>query len=464
MLTPSYRLGKASPDALLMGRDLLVFLVLSLLLSCVSLVPLVGNIHYNWFIRSLELAFAGWVLVYASSRNQAPALSRATAWLFIWWLGATLLSAVQATHFWPALTRQAEWLTHILFAVTLWGAFLRTPSLLKVVLLMIPLGFFLVGIHTLAFWFAHPDPQAYNWFERVPLVGHVRHFGYYALAGLLFSAAPLLSTGTRSRKYENALAFLGMAFCWGFIFWSGGRAAMGAGLLGIAFMVWFTERKQRPASLLLSIGALALGLWLSMLFGVDDPRLGFAESLTRTATDTSASGINGFSTGRLNIWREALQAWAAHPWLGLGPDNYRLLPPQTHGGIQPHSLFIQVLVDWGLLGALPFLALLGTACWQGLVRLLREADPLRRTARTTAVAFIIGATAHSLVDGLYYHPHPLLFLITCFAIALLPAASAETTRPPVVRWLTARPVLIVAVGLLAAFFFMTGNTFYRWLL
>lgn len=440
----------------------MALLVLGLLLSCVSLVHLVGSFHSSWFIRSLELAFAGLMVVSTAPRNNVPTLSRVAGWLFIWWLGATLLSAVHAPHFWPALTRQAEWLTHMLFAVTLWGALQRTPSLLKVVLLAVPLGFFLVGLHTFAFWLAHPDPQAYNWFEHVPLVGHIRYFGYHALAGLLFSAAPLLGISKRIRTYEMAAAFLGMTSCWGFIFWSGGRAAMGAGLIGIAFMVWFTGRRHRTASILLAVGALALGLWLSTFFGVADPRLGFFESVTRTATDTSTSGVNGFTTGRLLIWSEALQAWALHPWLGLGPDNYRILL-QTYG-LQPHNLLVQFLVDWGLVGTLPFLTLLGISCRQGMVRLLRETNPLCRTARITAMAFIIGATIHSLVDGLYYHPLPLLFLFTCFAIVLRPPSSTQKEPTHSMRWLTARPSLIVATGLLAAFFLTTSSFFYRWLL
>jgi hypothetical protein len=62
--------------------------------------------------------------------------------------------------------------------------------------------------------------------------------------------------------------------------------------------------------------------------------------------------------GRLVLWGAALKMFAAHPMLGVGPDNYRLLYGEYAGlakgdaRVHSNNLYLELLVSGGLLGAL----------------------------------------------------------------------------------------------------------------
>ncbi|MFQ5571531.1 MAG: O-antigen ligase family protein [Rhodothermales bacterium] len=442
----------------------LLLLILGALLSFTTLVQAFLVIpDPNLFIRGFELLFVGLFLLGAARSYTSITIHPSVAgWLFLAWLGAATISVALAEHQGHALIRQAEWLTHILFAVCLWSFIRRHPLALKVILVAIPLGFFLVGLNLLFTWMSLSAPRDYHWFTSVPLVGHVRHFGYYGLAALLFSASPLLGSGEKGSLSARCLALAALSVCWGFLFWSGGRAAIGSGFVGLALLTWFTGKNQRLWTATISIAAAGLGLGLSAFFRVNDPRLGFLSSLARTASDTSSYGVNGLTTGRLGIWEAALKSLDGHLWFGLGPDNYRFIPEPLHDGIQPHSLVVQFLTEWGIVGTIPFLILLSIVFWKAYVHLRREQDTLRNTARITALVLMVSFTLHGLVDGLYYYAFPLLVLFCCFAVALLPTTSSpvEASSHPFLAHLTSRRVLWTALVLLSLVFVLNSDFFY----
>ncbi len=447
------------------GQFFLV-LILVVLLGLTSVAQLLFAVPMpQVFIRWLEVAFAGFFLFEASRSYRAPVIKPLGGWLFLAWIGFATVSVVLAVHPVPALIRHAEWMTHVLFAFTLWHYLQRHPDTVKILFLIIPVGFLLVGLNMAGAWFTLPNPRDYNWLEGIPLIGHARHFGYYGLATLIAGGGLLLGFGEKMTWPKRLLALGGLALCWGFMFWAGGRAAIGSAVLALAFIVWFAGKGRRAELAGIFIVAAALGLWLSTFFAVNNAYMGFLPSLERTATATTAGGVNGFTTGRMVIWSAALSSLEGHWLFGLGPDGYRFLE-ETHYGIQPHGMPVQILVEWGLVGAIPFLLLLGLIFWKGLVYLRQERDPLLRSARITAFALIAGCTLHSVVDGLYYHAQPLLFLFTCFAIVLLPvtAARSHVRQHPIFKLLTARRTLWGLTILLALFFFANVDWVYLWII
>ena len=442
----------------------LLLTILSLLLTFVCVAQAFPFINgYETFIRSLELLFVGVFLVHTARSRQALAVRLSTGgWLFLGWLVAASISVALSSHVVPSLFRHAELLMHILFGFTLWHYLRHDPAPLQWILLLIPLGFFLTGLFLLSFWFSLSDPHAYDWFDLIPLFGHVRHFGYYGLAGLVFSATPLLGFGPKTVRQRRILAFAALSICWGFLFFTGGRAAVGSGVIALLPFIWFAGRGQRAWAAGLVLAAAGVGLLLSSFFWVEHPYLGFVTMLERTADAAAAQSINGVSTGRLSIWSIALQGVEGHLWFGLGPDGYRYLP-QPHHGVQPHSMLVQFIVEWGVVGSVLFVSLLFVVFRTAYRRLREEQDPLRKTARVAACALILGATLHGLVSGLYYHAQPLLFLYLCFAIALLPTRPLpySDVRHPIFRHLTSRRTLCIATVLLALLFILNSDLPYR---
>ena len=110
-----------------------------------------------------------------------------------------------------------------------------------------------------------------------------------------------------------------------------------------------------------------------------------------------------FSISRWELWRVAVGMIRDHPFLGVGPDNFRM----TYGSVigvadadrsyHSHNLYLEVFVSIGIAGGLVFLWL--------LVRLLSHLAPLWKRTEKMDLAFWVGASAaaaailvHGLVD------------------------------------------------------------------
>lgn len=147
---------------------------------------------------------------------------------------------------------------------------------------------------------------------------------------------------TAERRPLRLLAGTGVVLSLALLALSGGRAtalALAVGLLGTR--LWLgrpADRLWRPVA-----GAALAGLLVwALLFVVLPQALGVAAApntdhqLARLTSDQS----------RLALWSQALQAWAAHPLLGVGPMH---LAHQFNGtAAHPHQIPLQILAEWGL--------------------------------------------------------------------------------------------------------------------
>jgi O-antigen ligase len=165
-----------------------------------------------------------------------------------------------------------------------------------------------------------------------------------------------------------------------------------------------------------------------------------APDSTFTRATVSGTGIGGPLTmtarppravrpGRLVLWRAAGHMVAAHPLLGVGPDNFRLLygpyaglagaDPRTHS----NNMYLEVLVGGGLLAAVAFAWFLYGA--YALFASSGDRIGLRAGAGRTPIAMGIAAAGfaialHAMVDSfLSFAPTYVLFSLTLgFAAAV----------------------------------------------
>jgi hypothetical protein len=180
---------------------------------------------------------------------------------------------------------------------------------------------------------------------------------------------------------------------------------------------------------------------------VEEGRLWFsteqgAPESTTTRVTVSGTGIGGPLTtkarpvravrpGRLVLWRAAVQMIVAHPLLGVGPDNFRLLygpyaglahaDPRTH----TNNMYLEVLVGGGLLAAVIFAwflwaasSLFATAARQRSTRIGSDRGPTPIGMGVAAAGLAIAL--HATVDSfLSFAPTYILFALTLgFAAAL----------------------------------------------
>jgi O-antigen ligase len=130
--------------------------------------------------------------------------------------------------------------------------------------------------------------------------------------------------------------------------------------------------------------------------------------------------------GRLALWRIAARMFAAHPVLGVGPDNFRLeygsvagLPdadPRTH----TNSMYIEMFVGGGIVGGLAFLWLMWSAARLSAGAVRRYADARLMPALGVAAA-IAAVLVHGVVDSFFsFTP---AYVVIAFTLGLAVAST-----------------------------------------
>jgi O-antigen ligase len=108
----------------------------------------------------------------------------------------------------------------------------------------------------------------------------------------------------------------------------------------------------------------------------------------------------GGDSDRLKIWRISLLMLKDSPLLGKGIGLFMdYLPKYAYIGAEyAHNCYLQILVETGIIGLLPFLLFLGTIITQGLVKIIRNFDELFLGLFSAFIAFLI----HSFFDTQLY--------------------------------------------------------------
>ena len=229
-----------------------------------------------------------------------------------------------------------------------------------------------------------------------PTYWSARLFGAHQFAGAL-AALGLLVIAPPAQREGKLLASLSALIVWTGLAWSGSRApAVG---LAVTLVLWFwrgtpgERRRLLQWVPVLSILALAL----SYPLGTPYPQLGWWDAFTRTA---EASGLEAISSDRTRFWSVTLDYALTSPWIGHGADSYLYIHPAQNGN-QPHNALLQWLLEYGLLGALPLVALVARGI-SGLFS-AKVSSASERPFRTWACVALAGAAVYAFFDGVFYH-------------------------------------------------------------
>lgn len=192
--------------------------------------------------------------------------------------------------------------------------------------------------------------------------------------------------GTRLLR---GLAWLAVTLQTSLLILCAGRATMLALAVGAAVVVPLTWRHARliwrPAAAAL-LGGVAVYL---LVF----------EALPMLATQPPAPNADlqlqrlGDGQARGGLWRQALAAAAAHPWLGVGPMHLAHAPAFNGTAAHPHNLYLQLAAEWGL----PMLLLLFWLAWPRL----RQAWQGARHASTPEPAGLLLVLVAIAVDACF---------------------------------------------------------------
>jgi O-antigen ligase len=156
----------------------------------------------------------------------------------------------------------------------------------------------------------------------------------------------------------------------------GGLAAFAA---GAAILVILSTSMSTARKLLLMIGAIGAA---TVAFSVSGASQRLSEFQAFNAETAIATGVSDDSLGwRFINWNLLLRAWGEHPLMGYGLGSTQTFVMPL--GAPPHSAFVQILVETGLVGA----AIVGLA-FIVLLRRLRAAVVHRSWSALTATAVL----------------------------------------------------------------------------
>jgi hypothetical protein len=118
-------------------------------------------------------------------------------------------------------------------------------------------------------------------------------------------------------------------------------------------------------------------------------------------TDPTDPGTTAQIPDRRTLWRAAGQLLLAHPLLGIGQDNFRLMYGRVLGWtvwndtIHTNNWYIESIVSLGLIGSMPFLVWLGLLAADLIQKLRQLTVSVERAALAAGLfAFLI----HGLLD------------------------------------------------------------------
>ncbi len=161
---------------------------------------------------------------------------------------------------------------------------------------------------------------------------------------------------------------------------TGSRSALLAVVPGMCYVLWSLPR-LKPY-----VRALVLGAFVALFFVL---QLTIPQTSLQRLAATGAVITEGDWNGRLDIWREGLQLFAKHPFLGVGGGAFR--SAAIEAGKLAHNFAISLLAEVGIIGFALFAMILSMAVHDAIGQPRR----LRRLWLAVLMAWMIGALSHN---------------------------------------------------------------------
>jgi len=167
---------------------------------------------------------------------------------------------------------------------------------------------------------------------------------------------------------------------------------------------------------------------------------------------------------RPDMWRAAIQQWQLQPTIGTGSGTYLYYGRQFRAEVTnkdpvyAHNDYLQLLAEYGVVGAAFFLIFFGAHLYNGWRNFLRLGP--KRVAVSTrlfsnALALQIGALAavaayvvHSIVDFNLHIPANALLLAFVFGLLANPGVARESQAPALTKSLMGWRVALAALGII----------------
>lgn len=239
----------------------------------------------------------------------------------------------------------------------------------------------------------NPD---FEWTTRLAAYTNLRPYNHAVEAGLAAGIGLYFLTEHRKAQHR-AILMLGAILLWLLLFWGGARggflALLAAFILMAVFIPQFFTRMWK-----FFLSTMALGASLSLILPVPNGSFGLLGVLKRSVARET---LKRATSGRIEIWLDAVDIFFERPLFGHGLIQYRNLTdnltPSTPNHV--HNILLESLISFGLMGTVAIIYLIGKI-------LIRSAFQLRtRQSDADIPMFFVATTllAHGFISGTYFH-------------------------------------------------------------
>lgn len=353
-----------------------------------------------------DLSYIYWPLLIAFLFSKTPKLELNFRWLVCLGLitligiASTTMSKYQDVSFFRVEIYKQFFLFSFAIYLT-WRD--KLSELLPYTCFIILIVFLLVAPFTLYEYFQFAktldNDQAKYISTKLSYYGHIRHFSYHAFIACCCGTT-LWFKFPQYRKLFLALTLC----CLIALLFSGGRA----GLIAFFFFTacccikLMSYRKLLFVFLSLFFSTVAILIILKL-----SPFHSIVDSLIYRSGNFSS--IDHILSGRPRIWNNALNSLSSQTLLlGMGPGSYLWTNDLQFGTVQPHSVIVQLIIEYGYLGG----SIILLCCCYFLYTLYKSnkvAEHLK-IEHFCLCCFFTAYLIYSLVDGLFYHAFPMLHL------------------------------------------------------
>jgi hypothetical protein len=351
------------------------------------------------------------------------------------WHALGFLSAYMGEHFYPSAIKQIDYIIHCLFAYSSWVFLSQTKKQEKMAWFLVATLMWVI-YNIAAKYYRIPESYDLNWVKVTPFFNNIRHFGYIQMAILPFLFLPLILR----KQYGFIITLLLLSIYWASVIWASSRGTFVASCI-VSFILIAYFSGFRKNLVRISVLSILLGAIIAFQFPSDSPsmspfRLIFLDVSLKDST------LNSTSSGRTDMWLTTLKnMWEINPYLGLAADGYRHINPYIlKDTIQPHSGPIQLLSEYGLIGALCFMLIVIT-----IINIYRKApsSKINLISRFSLTGVILA----SAVDGHFYYNFSLLFISLVLALSFS-SVKAKLMNEASQRIIIPITILIIAFALL----------------
>jgi len=339
-------------------------------------------------------------------------LTPISKFVILLWIAALLGSTLMADTI-PMLAFRGAgfWVVHILFFTAAAHLFYisnaRKLEVAERFALTLCVASAAAGICIAAFVFSIGLDSGFDWNINLPGFTNLRHTGYFFAPAIALGLAHLAAQPSKLTITHFVLLIVNIAI----MLWLGSRGPVFGLLIGFAFCA-IRYFEFRSARFLWRAGS-ATGVAAMISIIIPIPK-GFSFGALQRFW-SSDSDVGAFSSGRTDFWIEAVELIKMKPLFGYGSHQYQFASEMA-GGVykHPHNSILQFIFDWGLVGGILFIMLLGYAVYQAIW----QSQGLRYVQIISAMG-LISTLAYSLIDGTLFYPYPIAIVLILLLLSIV---------------------------------------------